>query len=323
MMVKASREGILKANPNKRPFILSRSIYTGGQKYAASWTGDNVATWEHLKMSIPMSINLGLSGMSFNGPDIGGFVGDATPELFAHWISLGAFYPFSRAHTGKGTKAHEPWAFDQEVENAARYAMQRRYRLLPYLYTLFHESSVNGMPIMRPTFFADPKNTGLRREQASFLVGADLMVIPKWAKYTAMPAGNWRSIKLLVGDKEEDGYQPTLKLRPGAILPISNIIQSTVDYSLKEIKLIISLDEKGNAKGVLYHDAGDGFGYKNGKYSMLEFSAETKSDKLEIKTNYIKKGFDLKNKVVRVEVYTDKGVVTGKGDLNKSIIIDL
>lgn len=106
-------------------------------------------------MSIPMSITLGLSGQPFSGADIGGFLFNADADLWGHWIGLGAFYPFSRAHACAGTNDKEPWAFGKEVEDAARTALERRYMLLPYLYTLLQEASETGMPIMQPAFFAD------------------------------------------------------------------------------------------------------------------------------------------------------------------------
>ena len=134
MMVESSRKGIMKSNPKKRPFVLTRSNFLGGHRYAATWTGDNNSSMKHLKQSIPMSLNLSLSGQPFNGPDIGGFAGNATPELYAHWIAVGAFYPFSRAHSTKGSINQEPWSFGQEVETVSREALQRRYRLLPYIY---------------------------------------------------------------------------------------------------------------------------------------------------------------------------------------------
>ena len=156
MMVESSRNGIIKSNPDKRPFVLTRSNFLGGHRYAATWTGDNNSSMKHLKQSIPMSLNLSLSGQPFNGPDIGGFAGNATPELYAHWIAVGAFYPFSRAHSTKGSINQEPWSFGEEVETVSREALQRRYRLLPYLYTLFWESANTGMPVMRPVFFNNP-----------------------------------------------------------------------------------------------------------------------------------------------------------------------
>lgn len=126
LMAKASKQGIEQANPEKRPFVLTRANFLGGQRYAATWTGDNASTWEHLKLSIPMSITLSLSGQPFNGPDIGGFGNNATPELYGHWIGLGSFYPFSRAHSAIKTLPHEPWSFGKEIEDVARQAIERR-----------------------------------------------------------------------------------------------------------------------------------------------------------------------------------------------------
>jgi len=169
LMIRATREGVLTANPGRRPFVLTRSNFLGGQRYAATWTGDNRSTWEHLRWSVPMTLNLGLSGQPFNGPDLGGFGGDATGDLWAHWVSSGALFPFARGHGDKGYNQKDPWAFGEQVEQVARVALQRRYRLLPYLYTLFHESSLNGLPVMLPVFFADPKDLDLPTEDQPFL----------------------------------------------------------------------------------------------------------------------------------------------------------
>jgi alpha-glucosidase len=168
LMARSSREGILKVNPDKRPFLLTRSNYLGGQRYAAIWTGDNISTWEHFKMATPMVLNLGLSGQPFSGPDIGGYKGSPDTLLFANWMTVGVFYPFCRNHTAKNTANQELWAFGKKVEDISRIALERRCRLLPYLYTLFHETSVTGLPVMRPVFFADVADTTLRREQQAF-----------------------------------------------------------------------------------------------------------------------------------------------------------
>ncbi|MGE0479326.1 MAG: TIM-barrel domain-containing protein, partial [Phycisphaerae bacterium] len=162
LMVRATREGIEAARPASRPFVLTRANFVGGQRYAATWTGDNEATWEHLDYSVSMILNLGLSGQPFAGPDIGGFEGAGEPRLFARWMGVGALLPFARGHTAKGTRDKEPWAFDAEVESSCRTALERRYRLLPYIYTRFHEASQNGMPVVRPVFFLDPKDPALR-----------------------------------------------------------------------------------------------------------------------------------------------------------------
>jgi len=212
LMVKASREGILAANPDKRPFVLTRANFLGGHRYAATWTGDNNSSWNHMKMSVPMSLNLSLSGQSFNGPDIGGFSGSPGAELLGQWMALGAFYPFCRNHTSVGTDHQEPWAYGTETENISRTALERRYRLLPYLYTLFYKNSISGMPVMQPLFFADPQDLSLREEDQAFLLGENLLVIPSWAKTPAMPNEKWRNIYLIDEATENDGFQPQLSL---------------------------------------------------------------------------------------------------------------
>ncbi len=269
LMVKASREGIMQANPGKRPFVLSRANFLGGQRYAATWTGDNKSTWEHMKMSIPMSLNLSLSGQPFNGPDIGGFEGNCNGELLGHWMALGAYYPFSRNHASKNAINQEPWAFGKEIENVCRTAMNRRYRLMPYLYTLFHAASQSGVPVMRPVFFADPADPALRDEQQSFLLGSDLLIVPRWASNIDFPDGDWDRVVL---ESDDDGYQPFVLIRPGAIVPMAPVVQSTADYTTEQITLLVNPDVDGAAEGTLYDDAGDGYGYRDGDYSVHRFT---------------------------------------------------
>jgi len=294
LMIQASREGILAANKDKRPFLLSRAGYLGSHRYGATWTGDNKGSWEQLKMSIPMVLNLGLSGQSFSGPDIGGFEGKTDTVLFAHWIALGAFYPFSRGHACKGTNDKEPWAFGQEVENVARTALNRRYRLLPYSYTLFHEASVTGMPVMRPLFFADDKDTFLRHEEQAFLLGADLMVVPKWATVLHRPKGQWRIVSIAGENSQMDKYQPDVSIREGSIVPLGKLIQSTVDYRTDSLTLLISLDGNGEAIGNLYEDDGEGFGYKQGRFAEYGFRAKAQKGQVSIVAK-LNKGVQSKN----------------------------
>jgi alpha-glucosidase len=274
LMVKSSREGILKFNPYQRPFILSRSGFLGSQRYAATWTGDNVASIEHLKLSVPMSLSLGLSGQPFSGSDIGGYSGKTSPELYAQWIALGAFYPFSRGHSEKGKINKEPWAFGQNVEDVARVALNRRYRLLPYLYNLFYEASVTGLPVMRPVFFADTKDLSLRKEEQAFMLGNDLLIVPKWATSPALPKGKWTTVSLAGEKSSKDPYQPDVKIRAGAIVPLGMYIQNTTEYTTSELTLLVSLDKNGQAKGTLYEDEGNGFGYQKGDFLLSTIVAK-------------------------------------------------
>lgn len=278
-MVKATRDGVLMANPDKRPFVLSRANFLGGQRYAATWTGDNTSTWEHMKASIPMTLNMGLTGQPFNGPDIGGFARDCNAELLAHWTAIGVYFPFVRNHSSLEEVQQEPWAFGDKVEQVCRTAINRRYQLLPYIYTLFRETSQTGLPVMRPVFMADEGDMSLRGEQQAFMLGGDLLIVPRWAENPALPKGDWANFTLETGD---DGYQAHLALRPGAVLPVANIYQNTEEYRTDSLTLMVNLDADGKAFGRLYEDDGNGFGYRKGQYADYEVTATTQGKTLTV-----------------------------------------
>lgn len=294
LMAKGTFDGIKATLPDKRPFVLTRAGYIGSQRYAATWTGDNSAEWDDLEQSISMAANLGLSGQPFAGPDIGGFNGNGPiganaeetakvrGEQFARWMGIGALLPFSRGHTGKGNIDKEPWAFGPDAEQACRLALERRYRLLPYLYTLFREASVSGLPVLRPVFFADPKDPALRSEDDAFLLGDDLLVVPKVTptndRTPILPKGVWNEIMLV-----EEGHHPDLPklfVRGGAILPAGPVQQYAGEKPLDPLTLYVSLDASGQATGTLYEDAGDGFGYQKGEYLLSTYKASTQGDKV-------------------------------------------
>lgn len=281
LMVRASREGIKAARPDRRPFVLSRSNFLGGQRYAAMWTGDNFSDYGPMKESVPMCLNIGLSGQPFNGPDIGGFLRDCTPDLLKHWTASGVYFPFVRNHSSEGTVDQEPWAFDKETEDVCRTAIERRYRLLPYYYTLFEEASRNGMPVMRPLFWADFKDTSLRAEQQAFLVGSDLLVVPRWSEKPALPDGDW---ELFSFEDQDDGFQSYLALRPGAAVPVVDVFQSTAEYSTENLTVLVNPDGEGEACGTMYEDAGDGYSYRQGEYARYSLNAKAgeKSVTLEV-----------------------------------------
>ena len=278
-MVRASRQGLLLANPQKRPFILSRSNFLGGQRYAATWTGDNLSHPDHLKLSVPMSLTLGLSGQPFNGPDIGGFCENSNGQLVAEWTALGVYFPFVRNHNTKGTVAQEPWAFTPEVLDVCRTAINRRYRLMPYIYTLFREASTTGMPVMRPLFMADSKDLNLRSEDRSFLLGGDLMIRPQWAEHTAMPQQEWQCLEL---EETADSYQCELRQRPGSVIPLANLAQSTATLRTDSLTLLVCVDGEGKAVGQLYEDEGDGFGYREGRYRQTTIEATLRKKQLQV-----------------------------------------
>jgi alpha-glucosidase len=321
LMVRATREGVLQANPDKRPFVLSRSNYIGGQRYAATWTGDNGSTEEFMDEAIPMSLNLGLSGQPFNGPDLGGFGENASADLWRRWIAFGAYFPFCRGHACKGTNDKEPWAFGREVENTARIALQRRYRLMPYLYGLFHRSAEDGSPIMEPLFFADPADPRLRSEDRAFLLGDDLLVVPAGSK-AALPRGFSRETSLVEGDTR-DSYQASLRVRDGAIIPVGVPVQSTEADSLGTLLLKVSLNSSGTAQGDLYEDAGEGYGYQKGEYLVTHYSATRSGDTVTVAVASTEGRRPRPARPLRVDLLTDHGVLSGEGIDGHPVTISL
>ncbi len=324
LMVEASRDGIMAANPDKRPFLLTRANLLGGQRYAATWTGDNMASWEHLKLSVPMSITLGLSGQPFSGPDIGGFLNNTSGDLWANWLGFGVFMPFVRGHACAGTNDKEPWAFGEAIEKTSRIALERRYRLIPYIYTLFQNAASTGIPVMAPVFFSNPKDLTLRTEEEAFLLGENLLVIPAFAKNPALPSGIWEDLSLVEGDLQ-DKYQAKLKIRGGSIIPAGKIIQNTKENSFDPLTLIVCPDESGNATGKLYTDAGDGWGFKKGDYSLMTFSA--KKDGNTIRITMAKKDGDRKIEKgiekINAEVLFKGKVYKGSGTLKEGVQVNI
>ncbi|XP_024514989.1 uncharacterized protein LOC9649481 isoform X2 [Selaginella moellendorffii] len=285
LMARATYEGMLLANPTKRPFVLTRAGFMGSQRYAATWTGDNSSNWDHAHMSIAMALNLSLSGSPLTGPDIGGFAGDATARLFGRWMGFGALFPFARGHSEKGTVDHEPWSFGDECKNVCRLALLRRYQLLPHLYTLVYFAHTKGLPVMAPIFFADCKDPKLRKVETSFLLGSllvststdpDKVVDPKTI---VIPSGIWQRFDF-------DDYHPDLPLlhlRGGSIIPAGPRIEHLGEAHFEDpVTLIIALDKDGNAEGVLYEDDGESFGYQKGEFLLTHYEANSRSNGSEV-----------------------------------------
>jgi alpha 1,3-glucosidase len=138
-----------RSGGKERPFVLSRAFFAGSQRYGAIWTGDNKADWEHLRISIPMLLTIGVAGLPFAGADIGGFFGDPDAELQVRWLQVGAFYPFMRAHAHLDARRREAYLLEEPFRGFARSAISERYTYLPFIYTLFHEANKAGVPVMR------------------------------------------------------------------------------------------------------------------------------------------------------------------------------
>jgi alpha-glucosidase len=264
--------------PNRRPFLLTRAGYAGAQRYAAVWTGDNSSYWEHLEMSLPQLLNLGLSGVAFAGADIGGFFANGSPELFARWMQLGALYPFARASSARGCAPNEPWAWGEQAERVCRRALALRYQLLPYLYTLFEEAARTGAPILRPLLYHYPTDAATHTLHDQALLGRDLLLAPvlrpgKVCREVYLPQGIWydlRSGERLAGPQHllaEAGLEMLMPLyaRGGAIIPSGPVVQYAEERPLDHLTLDIYPDQDGAAEGLLYEDDGISFGHEQGR----------------------------------------------------------
>lgn len=312
LMARSTYEGMKLANEKRRPFVLTRAGFIGSQRYAATWTGDNLSTWEHLHMSIPMVLQLGLSGQPLSGPDIGGFAGNATPRLFGRWMGVGAMFPFCRGHSEAGTTDHEPWSFGEECEEVCRLALLRRYRLIPHIYTLFYEAHKKGIPILSPTFFADSKDKRLRNIENSFLLGPLLVcasTIPECGSHElshVLPNGIW--MRFDFGDSHPD--LPTLYLQGGSIIPVAPAFQHLGEACpTDELSLFIALDINGKAEGVLFEDDCDGYGYTEGAYLLTFYAAELKFSTVTLRINRTEGSWRRPNRSLHVHILLGGGAM--------------
>jgi alpha-glucosidase len=279
-------EGLLDAQPDRRPFLVTRAGFAGIQRHAVVWTGDNGSYWEHLEMSLPQLLNLGLSGVGLAGADIGGFFGDCTPELLVRWMQLGAFYPFARNNSARGTARQEPWVWGEPTTSRCRRALELRYRLLPYLYTVVREATERGWPILRPLFFHHPEHPVAQQVEDEAFVGRDLLIAPvtrpgKVARDVWLPPGAWWDLRTwtrLAGDQvvlasaELDEGLPIFA-REGAIVPMGPIRQWTDEAPVDPLELRVLLDLGGTASGSLYEDDGETLAYRRGGSCVTRFEA--------------------------------------------------
>ncbi|HET6630663.1 MAG TPA: TIM-barrel domain-containing protein [Woeseiaceae bacterium] len=292
LMAETAFEALRRGRPDERPFNLTRAGFAGEQRFTAVWTGDNVASWEHLQLGIRMLLGLGLSGVPFVGTDVGGFVGTPTPELYARWMQVGAFSPLFRSHTAANTPDQEPWSFGEQVEEIAREAIELRYRLLPYLYSLFHEAHTTGAPILRPLFwhYQDDPAAYAPENQHEFLVGSGLLVAPVVAEGATLrslylPEGRW--LDLATGRVHDGGQRIVVEapldripmfLREGGILPLGPVAQHTGALARGPLTLEVFPAAPGApnpepAGFDLYEDDGISYDFEQGAYRVTRFRA--------------------------------------------------
>jgi alpha-glucosidase len=280
LMSKATYKG-LKKYDQRRPFVITRACYAGSQKYTTGWTGDNHSIWAHLQMSIPQLCNLGLSGMSYVGTDVGGFGSDTTAELLTRWVQVGCFSPLFRNHSNKGSLCQEPWQFGDSVMSIYGKYVELRYRLLPYFYDLFVSGEESGLPIIRPLVLHYESDENVRELNDEFLVGESILVAPVVMqgarnRMVYLPEGNWidyHTKEEITGGKFMIVEAPLdicpIYMKSGSIIP-NYPVQNYVGE--KEITSLILDIYKGEGIYIHYQDDGESFDYEKGIYNKYQFS---------------------------------------------------
>ncbi|MCG8350562.1 MAG: DUF4968 domain-containing protein [Chloroflexales bacterium] len=280
-MARASFEGLYRDLNGERPFVLTRSAFAGIQRWSTCWMGDNSSWWEHLEMTMPQLLGMGLSGVPFVGVDIGGFFGNARGELFARWMQLGILFPFCRGHSSTDTMQHEPWVFGPRVEAICRDYLKLRYRLLPYLYTLFWEAAQRGAPILRPLFYHFPDDPATYHIHDQVLLGPTLLAAPVYHpgreyRYVYLPAGvwyDWWNDELINGPAHLLAYAPLermpLYVRAGAIIPSGPELRFTGERPLDPLTLDLY---PGEGELTLYEDDGRSFAYQQGQFCTTRYA---------------------------------------------------
>ncbi|XP_032679832.1 neutral alpha-glucosidase AB isoform X2 [Odontomachus brunneus] len=287
--IRATYEALFRRSGGSlRPFVLTRSFFAGSQRYAAMWTGDNTADWNHLRASYPMCLSMAISGMSFCGADIAGFFKNPDSELFVRWYQAAVWLPFLRQHSHIETKRREPWTFNEETTQVVREALRLRYSYLPFWYTLFREHEVNGSPVIRPLWAHYPSEAETFTIDDHLLLGDSILVRPilqsgvtevsvyfpgegKLAWYdidTMQPYQQAGYVNIPVTIHKVPVFQ-----KSGTIVPRKmRIRRSTVPMKNDPYTLIVIADSNGMASGNLYIDDEASFEYRHGKYLYLRLN---------------------------------------------------
>ena len=281
-MARASYEGAKKAT-GERPFILTRAGFAGMQRYSAIWTGDNKSEEDHMLLGVRLVNSLGLSGVPYSGMDVGGFLGGASSSLFAKWMQVGAFSPYFRNHSALNTKSSEPWTYGEEVLDISRKYVNLRYRLLPYLYSLFYEASQSGMPVVRSLAIEYTYDDTIYNPSFSnqYFFGKSLLVLPfestkEYGKIYLPEEGMYDLYTDKVLKKGEQILSLTQNRLPvfvtgSSIIPMQSLVQSTSEKPTDTLTLHVYKGSTANTF-TYYEDDGYSFDYENGNSYKREIT---------------------------------------------------
>ena len=313
LMVRASWEAQKEQDPEKRPFLISRSASPGVQRYAQTWSGDNSTSWESLRYNIPMGLGLSLSGFFNLGHDVGGFYGEEPdPELFLRWVQNGIFHPRFSIHSWRldGT-SNEPW-MHPEVLPLVREAIRLRYRLIPYLYTLFFEAVRKGEPIIRPLVYHFPHDPRCFRESFDFFFGPYILVASVLEpgireRRIYLPTGTgWYEVD--TGVYHEGGKEIVLEapleriplLAPeGALIPLAEVPQPGTEWKDHKRSVWVFPPRAGEtSRFILIEDDGETLAYQRGGFTEVELGVEASQNKLALAARIRMNGYPLAYRVI-------------------------
>ena len=295
-MARATAAGVKKYRKGKRTLIITRSGYAGLQRYTSVWTGDNIASWEHLWLADVQAQRLAVSGISFAGSDIGGFIQQPTAELMVRWIQLGIFHPFCRVHSSGDHGDQEPWSFGEECTHLFKRFVELRYRLLPYIYTAFYRYHKQATPMLIPIVFYDQTAPDINHKDHEFLCGLHILVCPVVREKAAsrklyLPEGEWFNFwtdEMLKGRKEHEVKCPLdqipMFVKAGAIIPNYPIQQYVGEKNITEITLHIYY-KNGTETSELYEDDKETFAYESGAYRLSQFKLTGTDSRLNVEQN--------------------------------------
>jgi len=291
---RATFEGLERLQPDKRPYIITRSGFAGIQRYSTMWTGDTTSTWETLALSIPMFQTLGLSGETFVGSDVGGFMGRGNGELLVRSYEVSFLAPFCRNHKTIDGYDQEPWRFGKYYEDIIRKYLKLRYRLLPFLYTVLEEAHRTGVPLFRPLVLNYQDDSNTLNLDDEFMVGDDLLIAPilqpnQTNRLVYLPEGTWYDLH---GGKKNSGGTMIradaplevvpIFIRGGSILAEGPEMNYVGEKPFDPISFYIHPDAQGRAATVLYEDDGTSTAYKRGVSRRTRVSAISSDKGFEI-----------------------------------------
>jgi len=278
---------LLTKYPNTRPFVLSRAGYPGVQRYALGWSGDNVSSWDHCRHNIGLGVSVMLSGQANFGHDVGGFVGNPSGELLTRWHEWASMTPFFRSHSIKDNDQREPWRYGAPYDGLLRNIIKFRYQLMPYIYTLAHDSTVNGIPMNTPTVlhFQNDPETHYRNDN-DFMLGNFILVSPvyeasKSDRWTYLPVGSdWYNF--YNGTKSTGGSWANqsaplgtlpLYVRAGAIVPMGPPMAYVNQFVPNYLDVHVWPTPPGyGSTFTLYEDDGVSFNFLAGTYAQTAFT---------------------------------------------------